>query len=201
MESLIKGNEAFQKRTFPKMQPLFEELAKGQSPSTLFITCSDSRIDPALITQTEPGNLFVIRNAGNIIPPYHPSVSPSGEAASIEYAIDVLKVQEVIVCGHSRCGAIQYLLESCPHHLDVGHSIPMVETWLNYSKPILNNPSATTDTALAAQDNVRLQLEHLSTYPFVQKAQRERNLQIHGMYYELGNGKLTTVPVISKSFL
>ena len=108
MHRLISGMREFRENVFPTRQAHFEELASGQQPSALFITCSDSRVVPEMLTQTEPGELFVLRNAGNLVPP---CTAPfSGEAATIEYAVQVLKVQDVIVCGHSHCGAIAGLL-------------------------------------------------------------------------------------------
>ena len=111
MRQLLHGVRIFQHRVFPACRSQFEQLAKGQAPSTLFITCSDSRIVPELVTQTAPGELFVLRNAGNLVPAYSES-EPSGEAATIEFAIEVLKVRDVIICGHSHCGAIKGLLQS-----------------------------------------------------------------------------------------
>src|SRR5437588_6874506 len=109
MQKIIDGVRRFQANVFTRQRDLFEQLAsKRQSPHALFITCSDSRIDPNLITQTEPGDLFIVRNAGNIVPPY--GAATGGEAATIEYALSVLKVRNVILCGHAHCGAVQALM-------------------------------------------------------------------------------------------
>ena len=109
MRQLLQGVRIFQHRVFPGCRRKFEKLADGQTPSTLFITCSDSRIVPEMLTQTEPGELFVLRNAGNLVPAVFRRIT-RGEAATIEYAIKVLKVRDVIVCGHSHCGAMKGLL-------------------------------------------------------------------------------------------
>ncbi len=109
MQRLVEGIHAFQRNQFSKDQKLFETLANGQSPLALFVTCSDSRIDPTRLTQTKPGELFILRTAGNIIPPY--GAVFGGEAATIEYAVAALQVKDVIVCGHSHCGAMSGLLE------------------------------------------------------------------------------------------
>ena len=119
----------FQDKVFPSQRSHFERLADGQSPSTLFITCSDSRIVPHLFTQTEPGELFVLRNAGNLVPPY--TAEHSGEAATIEYAVQVLKVQDIVVCGHSHCGAITGVLR--PELLE---DLPAVEKWLVHAERV-----------------------------------------------------------------
>ena len=106
MQKLLEGLHHFQQNIFSSQRELFERLAKGQSPETLFITCSDSRINPNLLTQTQPGELFILRNAGNIIPPY--GAANGGEGATIEYAVAVLGVKDIIVCGHAHCGAMVF---------------------------------------------------------------------------------------------
>src|SRR5437763_2332951 len=108
MQKLIQGIHRFQQESFRPLQSLFEQLSKGQSPETLFITCSDSRIDPNLLTRSEPGDLFIVRNAGNIVPPH--GAAAGGEAASVEFAVAAFGVKDVVVCGHSDCGAMKALL-------------------------------------------------------------------------------------------
>ena len=114
MQKLVQGIHHFQRNIFSSQRELFERLAVGQNPDALFITCSDSRINPNLITQTEPGELFIVRNAGNIVPPY--GASEGGEAAAIEFAVVGLGVKDIIICGHSQCGAMKGLLD--PKSLD-----------------------------------------------------------------------------------
>ena len=109
MQKLVNGVHHFQQNIFSSQRELFERLANGQNPETLFITCSDSRIDPNLLTQTDPGELFILRNAGNIVPAY--GAANGGEAATIEYAVAVLGVKDIIICGHSQCGAMKGLLQ------------------------------------------------------------------------------------------
>ena len=121
MQKLIQGIHQFQKESFRPLQGLFEELAKGQNPETLFITCSDSRIDPTLLTKAQPGDLFILRNAGNIIPPH--GAGNGGEAATIEFAVAALGVKDIIICGHSHCGAMQGLL-----HPEQVASLPAVSS-------------------------------------------------------------------------
>src|ERR1700733_377828 len=124
---LIEGVGEFQKHIFGAKEELFRQLGKGQSPGVLFITCSDSRIDPNLLTLTDPGDLFVLRNAGNLIPPAG-GPTPCGELATIEYAVIALKVRDIIICGHSKCGAINALLS--PKSLE---PLPAVRDWLGFS--------------------------------------------------------------------
>ena len=109
MQKLIEGIHQFQRESFLPLKGLFEQLSKGQHPETLFITCSDSRIDPNLLTRSKPGDLFILRNAGNIIPPH--GAGSGGEAATIEFAVAALGVKDIIICGHSHCGAVQGLLQ------------------------------------------------------------------------------------------
>src|SRR5436305_5876515 len=127
MEKLVRGVHQFQTSLFGSQRELFERLAQRQSPDALFITCSDSRINPNLITQTEPGDLFIIRNAGNIVPPY--GASDGGEGATLEFAVVGLGVKDVIVCGHSLCGAMKGLLQ--PESLD---NLPLMSAWLKHAE-------------------------------------------------------------------
>ena len=126
MDKIIRGVHEFQSQIFGTQKELFERLSGGQSPEALFITCSDSRIDPSLITQTSPGEIFVLRNAGNIVPPY--GASTGGEAAAVEFAVAGLGVRDIIVCGHSQCGAVAGLLN--PEKLT---GLPTVPTWLGHA--------------------------------------------------------------------
>jgi carbonic anhydrase len=128
MKQLIKGLRQFQSDYVPSHKALMEELSKGQHPRVLFIACSDSRVDPALITQSEIGDLFVIRNAGNIIPPYE--ATNGGEGATIEYAIEALGIKQVIICGHSKCGAMKGLLQVG----ELEDKMPLVYHWLRHTE-------------------------------------------------------------------
>src|SRR6201994_1432984 len=123
MQKLIQGIHQFQGKSFLPLKGLFQQLAKGQNPETLFITCSDSRIDPSLLTQSKPGDLFILRNAGNIVPPH--GAANGGEAATIEFAVAGLGVKDIIICGHSDCGAMQALLKP-----EMVATLPTVATWL-----------------------------------------------------------------------
>ena len=127
MQKLIQGTHQFQSEDFLPLQGLFEHLAKGQNPETLFITCSDSRIDPNMLTRSKPGDLFIIRNAGNIIPPH--GAGNGGEAATVEFAVAALGVKDIIICGHSHCGAMKGLLQ--PEQVA---SLPAVSSWLSYAE-------------------------------------------------------------------
>jgi carbonic anhydrase len=190
MEKLIRGLHTFQNEFFDSQQALFERLAKGQSPETLFITCSDSRINPNLLTQTEPGELFILRNAGNLVPPY--GATNGGEGATIEYAVAALGVKDIIVCGHSHCGAMKGLL----HPEDVA-TLPAVASWLKQAEAtrrIIGENYADTpeEEKLTAtvKENVLVQLENLRTHPAVASALQRGDLHLHGWVYEIETGRV-----------
>jgi carbonic anhydrase len=186
MQRLADGIHQFQNEVFSSRQCLFERLVDGQQPVALFITCSDSRIDPSLLTQTEPGELFILRNAGNIVPAYG-AVENGGEAATIEYAVSVLGVKDIVICGHSHCGAMSGLLDQSQLA-----KLPAVRAWLSHAEStqriIEENYSHITDSAkrltATVEENVLVQLEHLQTYPTVAAALDRKALNLHGWVYK-----------------
>ena len=200
MEKLIRGIHEFQSTHFSPQRELFERLAGGQKPDALFITCSDSRIDPSLLTQTKPGELFILRNAGNIVPPY--GAGNGGEGATIEYAIRALGIRDIIVCGHTHCGAMQGLL-----HPELLEDLPAVRNWLS-------NAEATRSIVLdryrdesgddlltdAVKENVLVQLEHLRTHPSVAAALARGNLNLHGWVYRFETGDVFAFDPEEKRF-
>jgi carbonic anhydrase len=190
MQQLLDGIHRFQRHSFLPLQKLFERLAEGQHPQTLFITCSDSRIDPNLLTNSNPGNLFILRNAGNIIPPHGAGVG--GEAATIEFAVSVLGVQDIIVCGHSHCGAMQGLLNP-----DLIQSLPDVSAWLLHAEMtrriIKDNYSQLEGEALlnaTIEENVLVQIENLRTLPSVGSRLVRGDLHLHGWVYVIETGEI-----------
>jgi len=191
MKKLIDGVRQFQEGAFRAKQSLFERLAGGQRPLALFITCSDSRIDPNLLTNTEPGELFVLRNCGNIVPPYG-SVR-GGEAATIEFAVKFLKVADVIVCGHSHCGAMAARL--APDRLKES---PAVRDWLIHTEGSRPNTSeecghiseASDPLAIAVEENVLVQLEQLRSHPSVADAPEQDEIRLHGWVYQFETGEV-----------
>lgn len=206
MRQLLQGLQVFQHQIFPARRARFEKLAGGQSPPTLFITCSDSRIVPEMLTQTEPGELFVLRNAGNLVPRYDAAVQ-SGEAATIEYAVKVLKVSEIVVCGHSHCGAMQALLE--PESVE---TLPAVKQWLTNARSTLEEVDRlstdgegekSTDDLLtkAVKCNVVVQLANLRTYPFVAEAEQRGVLQLHGWFYRFESGDIFELDGAARQFV
>lgn len=200
IERMLNGVRRFQENVFPEARERFEALAAGQRPTALMITCSDSRIAPHLFTQTDPGDLFVIRNAGNLIPPYDTGVS--GEAATIEYAVTVLKVPHIIVCGHSHCGAMQGALSGV-----CATELPAVASWIGYAQPsLLRLRTAGVDLRGAGaldrlvESNVVTQLEHLQTHPCVRRAVESGALELHGWVYRFHEGEVLIYDAASEHF-
>ena len=190
MQKLIQGIHHFQSNLFSPQRDLFERLAGGQHPDALFVTCSDSRINPNLITQTEPGELFILRNAGNIIPPY--GAANGGEGATIEFAVAGLGVRDIIVCGHSHCGAMNGLL-----HPESLKGLPTVAAWLGHAEAtrwIARQKYADLpDEALlnvTTQENVLVQMENLRTHPAVAAGLAGDRLRLHGWVYKIETGEV-----------
>lgn len=191
MQKLLDGIHKFQADSFSKDQKLFETLVDGQHPLALFITCSDSRIDPSYLTQTKPGELFIQRTAGNIVPPYGNFLG--GEAATIEYAVSALKVKDIVICGHSHCGAMSGLL-----HPESVQSMPAVKAYLQHAEAtrriVEENYSHLTDPVqrltLTVEENVLVQLESLKTHPSVAAAIGRGELKLHGWVYKFETGEV-----------
>ncbi|HTL98399.1 MAG TPA: carbonic anhydrase [Holophagaceae bacterium] len=190
MQRLVQGLHQFQSQVFSSHRELFERLGKGQAPETLFITCSDSRIDPNLITQTGPGELFILRNVGNLVARYDEHVGST--AAAIEFAVSALKVKEIIVCGHSNCGAMQAVLD--PSGLE---GMPAMKAWMAHAKETgrivrenyghLEGEARLTATV---EENVLVQLENLRTHPSVATAMEKGALRLHGWVYKIQTGEV-----------
>jgi carbonic anhydrase len=193
MQRLIDGYARFRTNVFPQHSELFERLAKGQQPQALFICCSDSRVMPEMMMQCDPGDLFPCRNAGNLVPPS--TETGSGVAATIEYAVRVLKVKDAIVCGHSDCGAMKALFES--KYLE---SLPTVRSWLDHAGPsskwltrtLKDATSLTREQKLTAltEANVIMQAHNLSFHPAVFEGLKEGTLKVHGWMYDIAGGKI-----------
>ena len=190
MKNFIDGFIRFKRDVFPKRKQLFERLAGAQSPEALFITCADSRIVPDLIMQTEPGDLFICRNAGNIVPPY--GEVQGGVSATIEYAVAVLNVSHIIVCGHTDCGAMKGILK--PETLD---ELPTVKSWLAHGelarRVVKENYPELSESAklhVLTEENVVAQLDHLRTHPSVAARLANGRIQLHGWVYNIRAGEV-----------
>jgi carbonic anhydrase len=193
-EKIVDGVLQFQKDVYPDYRDLFERLALGQRPDALFITCADSRIDPCLLTQTKPGELFICRVIGNIVPPYPGAIG--GVSATIEYAAIVLRVPEIIVCGHTDCGVIK-----AAHHPEEMRKYPSISAWLRYVKldGRESNPDAKSLLAVTER-NVVDQLKNLQTHPGVVARLKDGDLKLTGWVYHIGQGKVTAWDESSREF-
>ncbi|WP_198304555.1 carbonic anhydrase [Arcobacter vandammei] len=195
INDLIKGNKKFREARFTKYETDLKQLSQdGQNPDILFIGCSDSRVTPELVLDTKPGDMFTLRNVGNFVPPYNPDNDYHGSSAVIEYAVNVLNVKHIIVCGHSHCGACRSLYK------DLGDSPELIniKKWLELGK------KAKEYTLLATQNkedkeqiyqttekvSIVYQMENLLTFPYIVKRIKEGSLQIHGWYYRIENGAI-----------
>ena len=195
INDLIKGNKKFREARFPKYKDGLEQsLETGQKPEVLFIGCSDSRVTPDLMLDTKPGDMFILRNVGNFIPPYNPDNDYHGSSAVIEYAVNILGVKHIIVCGHSHCGACKSLYQ------DLGDSPDLIniKKWLELGK------KAKEYTLLATVDkenkeqlyrttekvSIVYQMENLLTFPYIVQKIKNKELQIHGWYYKIEDGTI-----------
>ncbi|SFN41252.1 carbonic anhydrase [Izhakiella capsodis] len=200
MKDIVKGFLSFQANVFPERRELFRGLASSQSPKALFISCSDSRLVPELVTQQDPGQLFVIRNAGNIIPPFGPE--PGGVSATIEYAVLALGVSDIIICGHSNCGAMK-AIATC-QCLD---NMPAVSHWLRYAdaaKSVVEDKSHASEedkVNAMVQENVIAQLYNIRTHPSVAVALRNRTIRLHGWVYDIETGVIHALEHMSERFV
>jgi carbonic anhydrase len=190
MQRIVEGVKRFQREVFPEKSALFQNLASGQKPQALFITCGDSRVLPSLITQTDPGELFILRNAGNIVPPFGSMLG--GMSASIEYAVVALDVRHIIICGHSDCGAMKGIL-----HPEWLVDMPTVSEWLHQAEAarrvvVENYPQLTEKEKLhvLTRENVLAQLGNLKTHPSVAARIARGSLNIYGWVYTIATGHI-----------
>jgi len=195
VDKFLGGVSRFQKHVYPEHQELFEKLAIGQRPDALFITCADSRIDPCMLTQTKPGELFICRVIGNIVPPYPDAIG--GVSATVEYAVGVLRVPEVIVCGHTDCGVMKGALNP-----DALEAFPNVTAWLKYAQVEHRDAEPSAEFILAlTENNVAAQLDHLRSHPAVAARLEEGDLTLHGWVYHIGPGTVTMYDHGSATFV
>lgn len=208
MEKLIRGIVEFRKNVLPQYRETFRKLALGQSPDALFIACSDSRVVPNLFASTDPGDLFVVRNVGNIIPPCsledHSSVFQA-EAAALQFSMENLQVRNIIICGHSECGAINAVLSK--EESDQPHDCSL-HAWLHHIHPSLERfkKQEEVDATLSphnqlSQLNVLQQLDHLKSYPMIQERVREGSLKVHGWWFDIGKADVYSYDETAKRFI
>lgn len=200
MRKLLEGIRDFQGRVFDSKRELFRKLASRQTPLAMFITCSDSRVVPDLITRTDPGDLFTLRNAGNLVPAL--GDGGEGEAATIDYAVRVLEIPDIVICGHSQCGAMQALWNP-----RLSQDFPTVATWVNKAAAVRDrvlekygdlSPEERLDATV--QENVLMQLENLRTHQAVIDAIEQGNLRLHGWVFSISTGEILAYDVATGRF-
>lgn len=193
MNELIAGMSRFQTDVFPAQRKAYEQLATGQQPHTLFIGCSDSRVVPNDMLQSGPGELFVCRNAGNIVPPHGDSLG--GVSATVEYAVQVLKVRHIVVCGHSDCGAMRAVM-----HPEKVQQFRAVAKWIRHAERVsavareLHGDEHSPDFLnRLIEENVITQLDNLMTHPWVAAKVRSDKLQLHGIVFDIPSGEFSVL--------
>ena len=203
MKGMIRGLREFHTNYFCTHQEMFSRLAQGQAPEVLFITCSDSRIDPNLLTQTQPGEVFIVRNVGNIIPPY--GTLNCGEGAAIEYAVQALGIKDIIICGHSHCGAMKGLLQLG----NLAAEMPLVYDWLKHHaegtrRLVQDNYKDYEGEELlkvTVEENILTQIENLQTYPVIRSKLHSGGLYLHAWVYEIETGEVFAYNASQRQFV
>ncbi len=203
MKKLFEGAKEFSKNEFNKNKPLYKALSKKQNPHTLFIGCSDSRVVPNLITSSFPGELFIVRNIANIVPYYRQSSEYLSTTSAIEYAVNVLEVNNIIICGHSDCGGCKALyiedekLETIPH----------TRKWLELANPVKEKVEKIKDdlknntfNRFVEQENVILQIDNLLSYPYIKEKYQNKTIEIYGWYYDIEKGIIHNYNKLTKAF-
>ena len=200
MKRILEGVRRFQEDIFPQERERFQSLADRQAPEALFITCADSRVLPNLITQAPPGDLFICRNAGNMVPPF--GELAGGVSATIEYAVAALGVRHIIICGHSDCGAMKGVL-----YPEKVAEMPMVAAWLRQGEAarqvVLSTPGLDEQARLdrLIEQNVVAQLHHLRTHPTVAVGLSRGTLEIHGWVYTIASGRIVAYDAAAERFV
>ena len=189
IKKFINGFKRFQENYFGGDQELFTQLKYGQTPSAMVIACSDSRVDPAILLDCEPGDLFMVRNVANLVPPYEKGAGLHGVSTALEYGVRVLKVEHLIVLGHSQCGGINALVN--------GAQGEFIVNWVNIAqrakeRVLADMPQASAAEKICAceQASVLVSLENLLTFPWIQKKVEQGELTLHGWYFDLDAGRL-----------
>ena len=193
IKKLIKGFKRFQQNYFKSDDALFDQLRHGQNPKVLLIGCSDSRVDPAILTDCRPGDLFVVRNVANLVPPYEPDAQYHGVSSAIEYAVRVLQVEHVIVMGHSHCGGINALMQSTAQ----SPASEFIDHWVDIARPAkekvlqeLADKPCDKQARACEQASVMISLENLLTFPWLAERVQAETLALHGWYFDLESGQM-----------
>jgi carbonic anhydrase len=195
MHRFIEGYRQFRANRWPAERANFAELAKGQSPDSLVIACSDSRVDPAVIFSAKPGELFIIRNVANIVPPYEPGGGYHGTSAALAFAVLVAKVRTIMVLGHAQCGGIAAAMQDRKPE-----NIPFISEWIALLSPALTRVNR-SDSATLERECVRLSLERLQTFPFIDERVKAGTLELVGAHFGIADGQLELLDPSSGEFV
>ena len=193
IEDLRLGHTRYRDHRLPEYQPLFKKLAeRGQKPKALVVACSDSRVDPALMFDQEPGDLFLVRNVANVVPPYEPKPGYNGTSAALEFAVKGLGVSDIIVMGHAQCGGIQALIDMADGEPPIGE---FIGPWMSIARPAVQQALKAEDdgsnrATKIEQAVVRLSLQNLETFPWVSSRITDKQLTLHGFYFDISNGSV-----------
>jgi carbonic anhydrase len=192
MDGLLEGYRRFRAQQWPERRAVFERLAvRGQSPRTMVVACSDSRVDPTMIFGAEPGELFVLRNVANLVPPYEPDSAFHSASAALEFAVRVLEVQELIIMGHAMCGGIRVLMEGAPEAAQ-----DFLEPWMRIAEPakrrVLQRRPADPQTE-CERESIKLSLENLLTFPWIAERVAAGRLQLTGTIFDIRSGILASL--------
>ena len=195
-QQLVEGLRRFRREYFPMFREHYQRLVTdGQRPSTLFLGCADSRVVPDLLTSTLPGDLFVVRNVGNVVPPFEIGGGYHGVSAGIEFATVVLEVKDIVICGHSHCGAIRALFG--PQREDAPH----ISRWLELVRPAMTSSEMTDDSLRQTEmRSIALQIERLMTFPAVRERVERGDLCLHGWYYVIEEGRVLGLDIATGEF-
>ena len=189
MERLIEGYRRFRATYWSQNKDVFEALAAGQSPRAMVITCADSRVDPQMIFDAKPGEIFCVRNVANLVPPYAPDSDHHGTSAALEFAVRSLKVEHIIVLGHARCGGIRALLEG-------GEQGDFIGRWMEIAAVARERALTAAATAsetvqhLCEHESIRITLDNIMTFPWVAERVHAGLLQLHGWHFDFERGEL-----------
>jgi carbonic anhydrase len=197
----IAGFERFQEKYFGEERELFDKLTHGQSPKTLIVACADSRVDPALLTGAEPGDVFVVRNVANLVPPYHPGGDFASVPAALEFAVLSLKVEHIIVLGHAKCGGIHALMQGLGSETEfIGKWISIAERARTRVQAELPSKSPALQDRACEQAGILVSLENLLTYPWIAERVQAGTIHLHGWYFDLAAGELLHYDPASNAF-
>lgn len=204
MDALIDGFRRFRNTTFEQNRSVYEALAQRQSPKVLLIGCSDSRVDPAIIFDAQPGEMFVLRNVANLIPPYEPDEGHHGTSAAVEFAVRGLEVEHIIVLGHARCGGVRALVEG-----KATEDFDFVKGWMRIARSARDRAMALTLSSgqpveaalrMCEKETVAISLANLMTFPWIRERVEQGSLMLHGWFYEMDGGRLSHLDPITNTF-